>query len=394
MIRTCKNCASRIVFDVEKNGLYCERCGSLFDVSDYGDADYIENDVVSDFKDMMDCNIYMCNSCGAEISINDTEASTFCIYCGNPAIVFSRVAKLKKPDAILPFKITKEDAMSIVKNRIQDGVFIPKEIKNLKIEQLRGIYIPYYITKVEADVASIISSEVHSNKSTNTIYSLRAVAASLPWVTTDASLKLNDSLSQRLEPFYLEEAVDFDEDYLVGFYSDMSDVQKSRAVEQAKDRVRHAIEEDMMHDVKGSNKKMQKNRICIDVFDEPITAMLPAWFLTFRYKDKPYTLLINGQTGKLVGGVPWNKALFITLVTVLSILFSTAAVLLFYNVLPIIFSGSSRGNSNGRLLSLIGAGILACFSAAVKNITSSIKSIKRASDSNLTSFVSKRQKGE
>lgn len=36
--------------------------------------------------------------------------------------------------------------------------------------------------------------------------------------------------------------------------------------------------------------------------------MLPAWFLTFRYQQKPYTILVNGQTGKVVGGVPYNKS--------------------------------------------------------------------------------------
>ena len=33
----------------------------------------------------------------------------------------------------------------------------------------------------------------------------------------------------------------------------------------------------------------------------------PVWFYTFVYKDKPYTLLINGQTGKIAGTLPWKK---------------------------------------------------------------------------------------
>lgn len=37
-------------------------------------------------------------------------------------------------------------------------------------------------------------------------------------------------------------------------------------------------------------------------------ALLPAWFLTFKYDDKPYTILVNGQTGKMVGAVPAAKA--------------------------------------------------------------------------------------
>ena len=36
-------------------------------------------------------------------------------------------------------------------------------------------------------------------------------------------------------------------------------------------------------------------------------ALFPVWFLTFRYNNEPYTMLVNGQTGKVVGTVPVDK---------------------------------------------------------------------------------------
>ena len=35
--------------------------------------------------------------------------------------------------------------------------------------------------------------------------------------------------------------------------------------------------------------------------------MMPVWFFTFKYKEKPYTILVNGQTGKVVGTMPWEE---------------------------------------------------------------------------------------
>ena len=35
--------------------------------------------------------------------------------------------------------------------------------------------------------------------------------------------------------------------------------------------------------------------------------MMPVWFFTFKYDNKPYTVLVNGQTGKVVGTMPWQK---------------------------------------------------------------------------------------
>ena len=36
-------------------------------------------------------------------------------------------------------------------------------------------------------------------------------------------------------------------------------------------------------------------------------ALLPAWFMTFRYQGILYTVAVNGQTGKVVGNVPANR---------------------------------------------------------------------------------------
>ena len=35
--------------------------------------------------------------------------------------------------------------------------------------------------------------------------------------------------------------------------------------------------------------------------------MAPVWILTTRYDDKPYTFMMNGQTGKMVGSLPYDK---------------------------------------------------------------------------------------
>jgi len=31
------------------------------------------------------------------------------------------------------------------------------------------------------------------------------------------------------------------------------------------------------------------------------------WILTTRYENKPYTFMMNGQTGKFVGSLPYDK---------------------------------------------------------------------------------------
>lgn len=60
-------------------------------------------------------------------------------------------------------------------------------------------------------------------------------------------------------------------------------------------------------------------------------AMVPVWILTTRYKDEPYTFMMNGQTGEVVGSLPIDEgklrnrmliAFAITVVIAFAILYS------------------------------------------------------------------------
>lgn len=398
MIRRCPNCAGQVTFDVNKQSLVCDSCGSAFKVDEFA-SDEVINEAepikveTSDDSHKLDntyqSNIFTCNACGAEISVTSTEASTFCIYCGNSTVVFSRIANIQKPELIIPFKVTKEEAMAKVRERITKGFYIPKEIKNYELELIRGIYIPYYVTKVEYDGSYIISSEQKSGKHNHTYYHKRSAYASMPWITTDASKTLSDTSSQRLEPYDVTTGVEFDENYLLGFYSDVSDVIEKDAIYLAKHRGREVFEEAILKDVPGSNKKIVDARRTAEVFDKPVTAMLPAWFLTFRYNDQPYTIIVNGQTGKIVGGVPWNKPLFSSVATGLAIAFA----ILFAIIGALIFSDAEVDGDAFKFIIfvLIIGGVL--IYSGISKINRVIQAIELTSASTLNSYVNKRQKG-
>ena len=65
MIRNCKNCAGRVHFDIKSQKLVCNSCSSNFEVGELGDA--LNN------TGEMECDIYACSSCGAELIVNDTR---------------------------------------------------------------------------------------------------------------------------------------------------------------------------------------------------------------------------------------------------------------------------------------------------------------------------------
>ena len=234
MITQCKNCAGQLVFDPKKQMLVCDHCGSEFKPEEFDasekepfwdkKAEAMSDIYGSDSAEFMDCYVYTCGSCGGEIIINGSEASTKCIYCGNSAVVFNRISRQKRPNYIIPFKLTKEEAVEAVRNRFKKGMFIPKAIKDFKAENVRGIYIPYWIVDCDHKAAVVISGRVSSGKSSRTVYYGRAGRMRFNDLPIDASKMLSDESSSRLEPFNMNSVKPFDEDYLLGFYSNISDI--------------------------------------------------------------------------------------------------------------------------------------------------------------------------
>ena len=176
MATLCRNCGNPLVYDPITKRVICDACGSAFaaeSIEAYS-KQFEENrqaqpaqDVVSEF---LECHVYSCSSCGGEIIINGSEASTTCIYCGSPSVIFSRISKEKRPDYILPFQVSKDDALKILNQRFSNGLFIPKAFKQLNPEMIRGIYIPYWLVNAYHAESNIISSAMNNGNSSTTYY--------------------------------------------------------------------------------------------------------------------------------------------------------------------------------------------------------------------------------
>lgn len=69
---------------------------------------------------------YTCPSCGAELVCDASTAATSCPYCGNPSIVPGRLSGAQKPDYIIPFRLSKADAVAALKKHYQKSPFCPR----------------------------------------------------------------------------------------------------------------------------------------------------------------------------------------------------------------------------------------------------------------------------
>lgn len=375
MIRSCPNCASRLVYDISLGALSCNKCGGIFTVEEIDTSKFIDEDIrpsldrandisgVSDaspdpfsetatktskeidqifakeaHRAMMDTNVYSCPACGADIIVSNTEASTFCIYCGNPSIVFSRIKSVQRPEGIIPFSVSRTTAVDLIRKKLTQGAFIPNEIKNFKSESIVGLYVPYYVSSITYEdtiIVEYMEPNAGYNGRRGRIF-VEQEKRTVPFtgkcdfdrITSDACMNFNNDLSYHVEPFDLSEIKPFEEDYLLGFYSDIPDVDYNDAFKQASSRAAEVVKKEVLNLVDGYQKKVVYSKPHVINNGTPLLVMLPMWFMTYRYKNETYTAIVNGQTGKVVAGVPISKPKLILKCTLITLAFLTASLAL------------------------------------------------------------------
>lgn len=89
---------------------------------------------------------FTCSSCGAEIVSDGNTMATECCYCGNPVMLPSRFNGMLKPDFVIPFKKTKEDAVAQLKEFYKGRWLLPKAFTaGNRVESIQPMYVPFWL---------------------------------------------------------------------------------------------------------------------------------------------------------------------------------------------------------------------------------------------------------
>ena len=354
VVYKCPNCGAGISYSGESEKMTCEYCDSEIDVSEFLKSEELKNrgdtsdDFDTSFKDKSwneeECSsytVYTCSTCGAELITDANTAATRCIYCSNPTMIPERLSGVYRPELVIPFKTTKNDALSALNALYKNKPLLPREFKDKnKIESIEGIYLPFWIFSADTDSnLTFRARRVHHwsdsryNYTKTDHYRLyRNCEISFHSIPADGSKKTNDDLTEALEPFGIDKAVSFDGVYLSGFMADKYDVEPSECRARINERISNSICDEMMRTAIGYVGVTKESSNIRYPSSDVKYVLLPVWMLVTQYKGKQYTFAMNGETGKAVGDLPvgykkfWGFAAGIT--AILGTLFSVISWLL------------------------------------------------------------------
>lgn len=113
-----------------------------------------------------------------------------------------------------------------------------------------------------------------------------------------------------IEPFDMADAVSFSTAYLAGFMADKYDETPEDCMKRGIQRIRSSAEEklrDSLHNFESPS--MEASNVEIRESSSHY-ALLPVWILNTTWNGTQYRFAMNGQTGKFIGDLPYDKSLY------------------------------------------------------------------------------------
>lgn len=336
----CPACTGPLHFESSSGKLECEFCGSRYDTAEiealYRDKDtqaaaafdptqpdipseaeetpWDDSDLSTDWGNQAThLRAYVCPSCGAELLCDTTTAATSCPYCGNPTIIPGQLTGTLKPDYIIPFQLSKDDAVRALKKHYKGKILLPRAFTNSNhIEEIKGIYVPFWLFDGEASGSiACHATRIHSYRhgdyeitETDHFDVHRSGCLQFENIPVDASKKMPDAYMDSIEPFDYSQLKPFSSAYLPGYLADKYDVSVAESRQRADCRCSDSLVCALERSITGyatcvtTAKQIHLKRGKVHY------ALLPVWMLNTRWNGKNFLFAMNGQTGKIVGNLP------------------------------------------------------------------------------------------
>lgn len=328
----CPSCAAPIFFKPTLGKWKCDYCDSVFTLEQLQKFNNASNTKVNSNTEQTEINYvsYTCKDCGAEIIADEQTAATFCVYCGNTAILKNKLSGEFRPSKIIPFKVEKEVAIESFKGISKGRPLMPKMFNKIEnIEKIRGIYIPFWLYDInvagslnaDGEKISVWISDDRQFTKVDFYKIYRTATMDYLKIPVDGSTRFDDDMMSTIEPFNYEELVDYNHAYLSGFFAEKYDVDNEKAYSQAGQRALDSTYDDMKKDMGNfMNKSVFENTLAPRLINSEYV-MLPVWMVNVKYKSKNYLFAMNGETGEFVGNIPVDekKAFIMSIIIFISI---------------------------------------------------------------------------
>ena len=320
----CPGCGGNMVFDPEKQILKCEFCGTERQFE-------INANVEQDFEKLFDyhaqwsdeTHVFSCNNCGAKVVVSKTDISKACPFCGTSNVIETRGLSGLKPNALVPFSITKENAVSRAIAWAKKKIFAPRRFKKYisHADEITGIYSPAFTfdtNTVSFYEGRLSKTETYTTRSNGkTVTHTRTVHFNIKGVLDldfddlliQASSKIDQKTVDKLQPFDTNNSNEYTEEFLYGYSATQYEKDGRECWQEARKIIDKRIRAKILSRyVYTSVDYLKVHTQCNN--NKFKYLLLPIYVGKFSYskradkRAKLYNFYVSGHNGKVVGKAP------------------------------------------------------------------------------------------
>ena len=309
----CKNCGSELWYNPKEGCLTCKYCETNYFLPKKSDDAVMVRQYSAAFHPNQlnqSLSAYKCGGCGNVYYMSSEEKTKRCPNCGN-----NHCEKVEDngycADAILPFKISKEQAAKEFSKYLKTQHDIPRGLKkHAQNQKLMGVFVPVW--NFTYSVSSVYSANANDiTKGFNGSYyniSKPVFGEKNKRVASYDMLACSKENNMLLELFNEDDyagLVPYFPEYTYGYRVDAIDKDIHEHYYDFTERAKNEMISETKKYALKRHKDISDLTVDAEVNDVFFNfAYVPVYVNTYDYHGKTYKTYISGTTGKVIGKHP------------------------------------------------------------------------------------------
>ncbi len=263
-----------------------------------------------------------CQQCGGVVSTPPDAITFSCPFCGSNKVLFREpLEDVLRPRYLIPFKLNPQACRESVKKWLGSSWLLPPDlIECAAPEKFHPVYIPYWT--FTASCNAVWHAEVaHTTTEWRTENGHQVASTRTTWREEEGKVfkgfdglflpgttRLNMTTLSRVDYYNVDELILYEPRYLAGMQAQAYDLPLDEAWEAGRQIMRERTRQACLD--KASSSNVRNFQMALDFSNEQWRYILvPIYTSVYRYQDKVFQILVNGQTGQVGGPRPvdWEK---------------------------------------------------------------------------------------
>jgi DNA-directed RNA polymerase subunit RPC12/RpoP len=276
---------------------------------------------------------FRCNNCGSEVAADPDQRSYVCPFCDSTYVVefAPEESNRQRPEFVIGFSVTREQAHEKFVQWLRHNSWIrPGDLARASIaDKQKGVYLPFWSFSMlaESNWSTTIGEYWYRTETYTTTDSkgkrvtrTRRVQETEWWPLSgrhhqyysgyliSASRGLPQNTAARIMPFNLPAMKRYAPYFLAGWLAEEYSVERDAALEMCLAEFRKREQANVAAFLPGNTYRGLEVKTNFSQTNSDL-CLLPVYVLSYRYRDRLYRFLVNGQTGKFDGDKPlsWKR---------------------------------------------------------------------------------------